>query len=150
MATTSLWPIHSIGTRSTKAVVKQLVEYAENSEKTNAMQSVMGYVSKDEKVDLPLEGAKDDNEAFHMVMGHLSQEMRYVTGINCSPERAVDEMMITKNRWPERGNRLLFHGYQSFAPGEVTPDQAHRIGVRMARELWGDRFEVVVATHLDR
>ena len=58
--------------------------------------------------------------------------------------------MITKRRWPDRGNRVLYHGYQSFLPGEVTPEQAHRIGVRLARELWGDRFEIVVATHLDR
>ena len=195
MATTSLWPIHNTGGRGVRSVVKKLVEYAENDEKTSdpkaesgkrtnsdTVRSVLGYVSKDQKVESkdnlaephgkeesdamkpgksgtpndflgPLDDAADDNEALQMIMGHMSDwrsGMRYVTGINCSPERAVDEMMITKNRWPERGNRLLYHGYQSFSPGEVTPDQAHKIGVQMARELWGDRFEIVVATHLDR
>ncbi len=157
MATTSLWPIHSTASRSTQAVVKQLVDYAENEKKTlkpgimgpsqdpAAIRSVLGYVSQDRKV--------EDQDALQMVMEHMSaqgQGLRYVSGINCSPERAVEEMMLTKKRWPERGNRLLFHGYQSFLPGEVTPDQAHRIGVRLARELWKDRFEIVVATHLDR
>ncbi|MBQ9870997.1 MAG: relaxase/mobilization nuclease domain-containing protein [Eubacterium sp.] len=177
MATTSLWPIHNTGSRGVKSVVKQLVKYASNEEKTvpgktatmqskGTMQSVMGYVSKDEKVNrdhqenrqdfLSAPGSVDaesDDDACRMILGHLaggSGERRYVTGINCFPETAVEEMMITKKRWPERGNRLLFHGYQSFMPGEVTPDQAHRISVQLARELWGDRFEIVVATHLDR
>ena len=34
--------------------------------------------------------------------------------------------------------------------GEVTPEQAHALGVALARRLWGDRFQVIVATHLDR
>ena len=184
MATTSLWPIHTAASRNSRAVVKQLVDYAENEEKTaksgpvengrntNALQSVLGYISQEEKVGDPTsvgssrkEAAQDpymsevignaanDNEALHKVMDHLSdqdQGVRYVTGINCFPKTAVEEMMITKNRWPERGNRLLFHGYQSFPPGEVTPDQAHKISVQLAKDLWKDRFEIVVATHLDR
>ena len=45
---------------------------------------------------------------------------------------------------------MAFHGYQSFAPGECTPALAHEIGVRLAQELWGERFQVLVATHLDK
>ena len=39
--------------------------------------------------------------------------------------------------------------YQSFREGEVTAEQAHEIGVKLAEQLWGDRFQVVVATHLN-
>lgn len=42
-----------------------------------------------------------------------------------------------------------FHALQSFCEGEVTPEQAHKIGVQLAEELWGDRFQVVVTTHLN-
>ena len=42
-----------------------------------------------------------------------------------------------------------FHAFQSFAKGEVTPEIAHQIGIRLANELWGDRFQVVVSTHLN-
>ena len=178
MATTSLWPIHNTGGRGVKTILNKLVEYAENGEKTTGgngvsgsgrsnsevMQSVMGYASRSDKVSAGKDAAgeitahaipseEESKEEMKQVFEILSEQgegVRYVTGVNCSPERAVDEMMITKNRWPDRGNRLLYHGYQSFTPGEVTPEQAHSIGVRMARELWGDRFEVVVATHLDR
>ena len=44
---------------------------------------------------------------------------------------------------------MAFHGYQSFEKGEVTPEVAHEIGVKLAEEMWGDRFEVVVSTHLN-
>ena len=39
--------------------------------------------------------------------------------------------------------------YQSFAEGEVDAKTAHEIGVKLAKELFEDRFEVVVATHLN-
>ena len=111
MATTSLWPIHNTGSRGVKSVVKQLVNYAENEEKTvkktgleagggsggsNALRSVIGYVSKDEKVnqeraekpfDLSSPGeidAESDDEVYQMIMRHLSsgsEIRRYVTGI---------------------------------------------------------------------
>ena len=45
---------------------------------------------------------------------------------------------------------VITHGYQSFTPGEATPDAAHEIGIRLAKELWGGRFQVIVATHLDK
>lgn len=59
-------------------------------------------------------------------------------------------MSKTKLQFQKTGGILAFHGYQSFAPGEATPETAHAIGVKMAQELWGDRFEVVVSTHLDK
>ena len=46
-----------------------------------------------------------------------------------------------------KGSFFHAHTYQSFKAGEVTAETAHEIGVKLARELWGDRFEVVVATH---
>ncbi len=44
---------------------------------------------------------------------------------------------------------LAYHGYQSFAEGEVTAETAHAIGVKLAQELWGDKFQVLIATHLN-
>ena len=41
------------------------------------------------------------------------------------------------------------HAYQSFKPGEVTPEQCHAIGVELARRVWGGRFQVLVATHMN-
>ncbi len=44
---------------------------------------------------------------------------------------------------------LAFHAYQSFEAGEVDAELAHKVGVEYAKKLWGDRFEVVVGTHLN-
>lgn len=58
-------------------------------------------------------------------------------------------MMLTKTHYHKKGGILLWHGYQSFKPGEVTPEEAHKIGLELAQKLWGDDYEVLVCTHLD-
>ena len=57
--------------------------------------------------------------------------------------------MMVKKKYDKEGGIVAFHAYQSFAAGEVTPKQCHDIGVAIAKELWGDRFQVVVTTHLN-
>ena len=64
---------------------------------------------------------------------------RLVTGINCDAENAHREMQMTKRRWDKRGGILGYHIVHSFAPGEVTPEEAHEAGVEFARRLLGDR-----------
>ena len=44
---------------------------------------------------------------------------------------------------------VALHAYQSFREGEVTPEQCHEIGVALARKVWGRRFQVLVATHMN-
>ena len=75
---------------------------------------------------------------------------RFVSGVNCHPATARMEMMAVKKRFGKEDGTVAYHGYQSFAPGEATPEIAHRIGVELAQRLWGDRYQVVVATHLDK
>lgn len=75
---------------------------------------------------------------------------RFVSGINCSPATARDEMLAVKKRFGKENGTVAYHGYQSFAPGEATPEMAHEIGMKLAARLWGDRYQVIVATHLDK
>lgn len=72
------------------------------------------------------------------------------TAINCSLDTACRDMMDTKRRWdketrPVQGHHII----HSYAPGEVTAEQAQRLSVEFALRLIGDRFEAVVATHTD-
>ena len=73
---------------------------------------------------------------------------QYVSGINCTPATARNEMMAVKKRYGKDEGIVAFHGYQSFAPGECTPALAHEIGVRLAQELWGGRFQIDVTAFL--
>ena len=73
----------------------------------------------------------------------------YVSGINCETNSAYEEMQDTKRFYKKQDKILAFHAYQSFAEGEVTPELAHQIGVQFANEMWGDRFQVIVTTHLN-
>ena len=79
-----------------------------------------------------------------------TEQMLYATGINCTPQSALAEMNATKRLFGKTGGTVSFHAYQSFAKGEVSPEAAHKIGHQIAQELWGERFQVVVTTHLDR
>ena len=72
------------------------------------------------------------------------------TAINCQLDRAYQDMMQTKRRWDKEKRPIQgYHIIHSFAPGEVTPEQAHRLSVEFAERLLQGRFEAVVATHID-
>ena len=75
---------------------------------------------------------------------------QFVSGVNCSPSTARDEMMAVKKRFGKEDGTVAYHGYQSFAPGEATPELAHEIGLALAKKLWGEKYQVLVATHLDK
>ena len=65
------------------------------------------------------------------------------------PDTAFYEMKNVKKQFFKTGGIECFHAIQSFAEKEITPEQAHEIGIKLAEELWGDRFQVVVSTHLN-
>lgn len=71
----------------------------------------------------------------------------FVSRINRLPNIAYQDMMNTKKQFFKTDGIECFHGYQSFVSGEVTPKVAHEIGVKLAEKLWGDKYQVIVATH---
>ena len=126
MATTGFWPV--------RGKLRDIIDYAENPDKTTAKEyldddlyDALRYVENDDKTDKKM----------------------YVTALNCSKSVAYEQMMAVKRKYGERGKVVAYHGYQSFATGEVTPEEAHQIGIETARRMWGDRFQVVVTTHLN-
>ena len=70
--------------------------------------------------------------------------------INCRLDTACRDMLDTKRRW-DKENRPVqgYHIIHSYAPGEVTAEQAQQLSVEFARRLIGESFEAVVATHID-
>ena len=111
----------------------------------------------DHVIDYTTNPSKTSKEAYselHKVIeyakaSYKTEEQLYVTAINCDKDSIHEDMMRTKRRYSKTNGILGFHAFQSFAKGEVTPEIAHEVGVKLANELWGDRFEVVVTTHLN-
>ena len=113
------------------------------------LDNVINYATKDEKFDI-----NTFNE-LNKVIGYTMQDYKtekqlYVSGINCLPDIAFKEMMITKKEFNKENGIQGFHIIQSFAPGEITPELCHEVGMKFAEEIWGERFEVVVSTHMDK
>lgn len=85
----------------------------------------------------------------YAINGEKTEYKLYVSGINCMPDTAFYEMKNIKKQFFKTGGIECFHAIQSFAENEVTPEEAHEIGIQLAEELWGDRFQVVISTHLN-
>ena len=125
MATTKIWPVRDS--------LKRLVDYAGNPDKTEYtdLRQALHYAGSEKKT------VSDEH-------------MCFVTGINCDAERAYEQMVAVKKQFGKESGNAAYHAYQSFLPGEVTPRQCHELGLKLARELWGQDYQVLVATHLDR
>ena len=144
MAVTSIWRV--------KGWLGKVVIYIENPEKTTNPE----YYKSDTITDRQCQELED--VISYAVNSNKTQQAnedadimeRYVSGVNCHPGTAREEMLAVKKHFGKEDGTIAYHGYQSFAPGEATPEMAHKIGVELAQRLWGERYQVVVATHLDK
>ena len=114
--------------------MKDVIDYAENPDKTtdrkfldDDLYRALSYTQNDEKTDKKM----------------------YVSTINCPKHDPYGAMMATKRQFGKMGGNVAYHGFQSFKPGEVTPEEAHQIGMETARKMWGDESQIVVTTHLN-
>ena len=132
MATTKIWDV--------SAHVSKLLAYVANKNKTT-MEVERGTDNEEMRLAAEMLGLPSDHFA--------TEEKKFVTGINCTPENA-NEVMLTLLEGTSPSDIQAYHGYQSFKPGEVDADTAHVIGIQLANELWGEDFPIIVATHIDR
>jgi len=72
-----------------------------------------------------------------------------ISSFGCSPESAANDFKFTLSHTKQSDPNKAFHLIQSFAPGEVTPEVAHAIGVELADRLLQGKYSYVVATHID-
>jgi hypothetical protein len=125
MAVTKIWAIHDS--------ISRVLDYCSNPEKTRLtdLEQVLIYAADTAKT-------LDEGEQSYAV-----------TGVNCSAESAAKEMAATQQRFGKTGGNVAYHAYQSFKTGEVSATECHRIGLETARRLWGDNYQVLVATHFN-
>ena len=133
MAVTSIWSI--------KGWIGKVINYAENTDKTKEQTSqeliseseagqlqglndVITYAVNAEKI------RRRQFESMEMELVGEAEELmeQYVSGVNCAPTTAREEMIAVKKRFGKEDGIVAFHGYQSFAPGECNPAMSLEIG----------------------
>ena len=73
-----------------------------------------------------------------------------VSSYGCTAETADIEFEWTRRHAIDKGTHLGRHLIQAFEPGEVTPEEAHEIGMQLAKEILGGKYEFVLTTHTDK
>jgi hypothetical protein len=119
MATTRLMPLHTGKGRDVGTAISDIIDYAENPEKTD--------------------------------YGRL------ITGYECDSRTADAEFVFFKRQYAALTGRtrgaddvIAYHLRQSFVPGEITPEEANRIGCELARRFTNGNHAFLVCTHIDK
>lgn len=112
--------------------LKKTVNYITDKEKTDSDLA--------KKIDYALNSEKTSSEQF-----------LYESVINLPDVKtAYAHMQATKERFDKTGGVLGYHIIQSFKPGEITADRCHELGRKLASEMFGAGFEIVIGTHLNK
>lgn len=108
----------------------------------NRLDHVLEYVSNEEKT--------IDKLGNYVSRDSATENQKYMTCINCSSNDPFTSMMNVKESFHDNSKIIAYHAIQSFKPGEGNADIVHEIGVKTAEKLFGDRYQFVVCTHLDK
>ena len=79
-----------------------------------------------------------------------------VTGYQCDPMTVDEEFLLSKRQYEQITGRRQRHEViayqirQSFKPGEITPEEANRLGQELALRFTKGKYAFIVATHTDR
>ncbi len=110
------------------------------------------YIGNPEKTNLKPDIDAVEGVAKYIVNKEKTEKCVYVKSYGCTVENAYEEMIETQRNFKkdERKRRVLaYHLVQSFKDFETTPDVAHECGKELVERLFADKYEVVIATHLD-
>ncbi|MBP3855203.1 MAG: relaxase/mobilization nuclease domain-containing protein [Ruminiclostridium sp.] len=92
----------------------------------------------------------------YIIDDRKTSERKLCTGYCCSPTTSAYEFDLIKKDANKQGatqalkGYLAFHLIQSFEPGEVDYETAHKIGIELADKVLKGKYQYVVATHIDR
>ena len=82
---------------------------------------------------------------------------RLITSFQCDSRVADAEFLLTKKQYIQKTGRvrgeddvIAYHLRQSFVPGEITPEEANRLGQELARRFTKGKNAYIVCTHIDK
>ena len=79
----------------------------------------------------------------------------YIRSYMCDPRTASEEFLLSKRVYMQKtgrkyGDVIAYQIRQSFKPGEITPEEANRIGYELAMSFTKGKHAFIVATHTNR
>lgn len=122
---------------------------------TNRLETVIAYAENPDKTTKSLSKySKADYQALKDVIAYAKNEEKtesefFCEGINCNPDTARDQFITVKQQFDKEDGIQAYHGYISFKEQNITPEFAQKVGMEFAKRVWGERFQVVVTTHLN-
>ena len=73
-----------------------------------------------------------------------------MSSFGCAAETGDIEFEWTRCHSIDKGTRLGRYLIQAFEPDEVSPEEAHEIGMQLTKEILGGKHEFVLTTHIDK
>ena len=94
-------------------------------------------------------------KTLHLALNYImnadkTDEKILISSFNCNPKLAHLEFEQTKRECNSKAKILARHLIQSFAPGETTSEQAHKIGLELCEKIFQGKYEYVLTTHIDK
>ena len=131
MAVSKLWPV--------TVRLATVLDYASNPEKTTK--------SKSKYSDADYQALRD--VVAYAKNGEKTERELFCEGIHCNPQTAREQFITVKEQFDKPDGIQAYHGYLSFEETDITPELAQQVGMAFAERMWGDRFQVLVTTHLN-
>ena len=85
-----------------------------------------------------------------------TQQGELVSSYECSPLTADEEFMLSKRQYElmtgrrQKSDVIAYQIRQSFKPGEITAEEANKVGYELAMRFTKGKYAFIVATHTDR
>ena len=80
----------------------------------------------------------------------------FISSYECDPKTADEEFLLSKRQYEHITGRTQAHDViayqirQSFKPGEITPEEANRLGCELAQRFTKGNHAYIVCTHIDK
>ena len=108
-------------------------------------------------------GSKSRSQTLHDRLDYdqkkeKTEDGKLVTSYMCSPETAAEEFEMSKllyesatgRRQPKERDIIAYRIIQSFKPGEITPEEANRLGYELAMKFTKGKHQFIISTHVDK
>ena len=85
-----------------------------------------------------------------------TQQGELVSSYECSPLTVDEEFMLSKRQYElvtgrrQKSDVIAYQIRQSFKPGEITAEEANKVGYELAMRFTKGKYAFIVATHTDR